>query len=62
MIHIPHKHNNKESVPSPKPTHPSHSIEEQTLNTQTYKIAKKTQIYKKRQDIGLSASSIPHHA
>jgi hypothetical protein len=48
MIHILHKHNNKESAPSSKPIHPSHSIEEQTLNTLTCKTTNKTQMQKRK--------------
>jgi len=48
VIHILHKHNNKESAPSSKPIHPSHSIEEQTLNTLTCKTTNKTQMQKRK--------------
>jgi len=43
MTHIHYKYyqqSRKASIPSPKPTHPSPSIEEQTLNTLTCKLIK----------------------
>jgi hypothetical protein len=62
MIHIPHKHDSKESIPSSKPTHSNHSIEEQTLNMQTCKTINKSQTQKRKQDNKLSTSLIPHDA
>ncbi len=54
MIHIPHKHSSKESIPSSKPTHSSHSIEEQTSITLTYKTTNNIQMQKKKNNNKLS--------
>lgn len=55
-----HEQCNKNYVPSPIPTHLHRTIEKQTSNELTCKTTKPNQ--KRKQEVGLSTSIIPHDA